>query len=98
MPTATQPKIESPDRSWIQTNFYGLHDNCWVLNWLTKGDSLIVLAPTFGTNPINLGRITWYSRIRSGSRDFSIITDKFPVAKERYEMGMKVHLVAEATL
>jgi len=97
MPTATQPKVDVPIYNWIRINFSALHDNCWVTNEPLKGRSLIVLTPTFVNGLKNLGRITWVKRI-SASRSFWVITDKFPVAKGRYELGMKVHLVAEAIL
>jgi hypothetical protein len=97
MPTAIQPKVESPDISWIYTNMTALSDNCWVTKEPMKGGNLIVLAPGFGNNLINLGKITSADRIGS-SRTFWVRTENTPVVKDRYELGIKVHLVAGAIL
>lgn len=96
MTTATQPRVSEPDTRWIHSNFFDLHDNCWVLNKPKEGESLIVLAPNFGHTPINLGCITLVER--SEGKSFWVRTIDFPAVKDRYELSMKVHLVAEAIL
>ena len=97
MRTTTQPNVANPSGDWIRTNFNALHDNCWVLNEPVEGKSLIVLARTLGRDLINLGKITSADRIGS-SRTFWVRTENTPVVKDRYEFGIKVHLVAGAIL
>ena len=97
MSAAPQLKIERPDEDWVRLNFLMLHDNCWALRPPLEGQTLIALVPIFDNMVVDLGKVTWVERIRE-SLTFWVITDKLPVVKDRYEPGLKVHLVREAIL
>lgn len=97
MTSATQPRVLTPDIVWVDRNLPALDNNCWVLNKPAVGWDLIVLAPNFGSDPIHLGKIVTFKRIAE-SRSFWARTDRMPVIDGRYELGVRVHLIGEATL
>lgn len=97
MPTATQLKIEKPSIDWVRQNFQSLHNNCWTLRPILEGLGLIVLVPFFGNKVVDLGKVTSISRT-SAQQTLWVITEKMPTYSGRYQTGIKVHSLAEATL
>ncbi len=97
MPTATQLKIEKPSIDWVRLNFQSLNNNCWTLRPILEGLGLIVLVPFFGNKVVDLGKVTSISQT-SARQTFWVITDKMSLfGLSRYQLGIKVHSLAEAT-